>query len=151
MKKNFSDVPKNYSKDTDELFTELLQEKCVENFLSRNQDELILPLTEYLEKILTEKSLSKADVIKLSGLNREYAYHIFSGKKNPSRQKILALALAMNLNLDETQRLLRHAQLNLLYPRKEWDAIIISAIEQNLSVMETNELLHRLGETIFLE
>ena len=142
---------KKYSKDTDELFTELKTEKCVENFLSRNQDEIMLPLNEYLGKILSEKNLSKADVIKRSGLNREYAYHIFSGTRNPSQPKVLALALAMNLNLDETQRLLRHAQQSLLYPRKEWDAIIISAIEQKLSVMETNELLHRLGEEIFLE
>ena len=142
---------KPYSKDTGELLTELKAEKHVENFLSRNQSEIMLPLPEYLEKILSEKNLSKADVIKRSGLNREYAYHIFSGTRNPSRQKILALSLAMNLNLDETQRLLRHAQQNLLYPRNEWDAILISAVEKNLSVMETNALLHQLGEETFLD
>lgn len=142
---------KPYSKDTGELLTELKAEKHVENFLARNQSEIMLPLPAYLEKILSEKKLLKADVIKRSGLNREYAYHIFSGTRNPSRQKILALSLAMNLNLDETQRLLRHAQQNLLYPRNEWDAILISAVEQNLSVIETNALLHQLGETVFLE
>ncbi len=96
---------------------------------------------------MTEKNLTKKEVIERSGLNREYAYHIFSGlKKNPSRPKILALAMAMGLNLEEVQYLLRYAGLGLLYPRNQWDAIIISAVEQKFNVAQTNELLYRLGE-----
>ena len=93
-----------------------------------------------------------AEVVKRSGLNREYAYHIFNGRaKNPSREKILALATAMALNLDEVQYLLRYARQGLLYPRNPWDAVIISALEQKLSVAQTNELLRQLGETKLLE
>ena len=35
----------------------------------------------------------------------------------------------------------------LLYPRNTWDAVIISAIEKNLSVDKTNETLELLGES----
>ena len=141
-----------FGKSTDELFTELKTEKNLEGWRSLNQKEFVEPLNEYLKKILAEKNLSKQEVIEHSGLNREYAYHIFSGKKNnPSRAKILALAVAMGLNLDEVQYLLRYAGQGVLYPRNDWDAVIISAVEQKLSVMQTNELLHNLGETILLE
>lgn len=140
-----------YAKDTDKLFAELKDDKNIRNYLSRNRDEFILPLGEYLESLLAEKNLTKQAVIDKSGLNREYAYHIFSGtRKNPSRTKILALAVAMDLNLEEIQYLLRYAKLSPLYPRNPWDSIIISAIEQNLNVMQTNELLNQLGETILL-
>ena len=140
-----------FGKSTDELFTELKTEKNPDDWRKRNLKEFVTPLNEYLQKLLEEKNLERADVIEQSGLNREYAYHIFSGKKNnPSRQKILALAIAMGLNLDEIQYLLRYAQHGILYPRNAWDAVIISAVEQKLSVLQTNELLESLGETLFL-
>lgn len=141
-----------FGKSTGELFTELKEEKNLQGWRTNNREEFTLPLSEYLEKILADKNLTKQEVIERSGLNREYAYHIFSGKKkNPSRTKLLALAIAMGLNLDEVQYLLRYAGHGALYPRNSWDAVIISAVEQGLSVMQTNELLHSLGETILLE
>lgn len=140
-----------YAKDTNELFVELHDDNNIKSYLRRNRDEFVLPLSEYLESLLKEKQLIKQVVIDKSCIQREYAYHIFSGlKKNPSRQKILALAFAMDLNLEETQYLLRYAKQSPLYPRNPWDSIIISAIEQKLNVLQTNELLSQLGENIFL-
>ena len=140
-----------YDKNTDELFVELREGNDVKNYLRQNRDEFVRPLSEYLGSLLAQKNLSKQAVIEKSGIQREYAYHIFSGlKKNPSRQKILALAFAMNLTLEETQYLLRYAKQSPLYPRNPWDSVIISAIDQKLSVLQTNELLSQLGETLFL-
>ncbi len=134
-------------KSTGDLFTELKDDKNLNGYLQRNREEFVLPLGEYLEKLLAQKNLTKKEVIARSDLNREYVYHIFSGlKKNPSRPKLLAIAMAMELDLDEIQYLLRYAGLGLLYPRNQWDAIIISAVEQKFSVAQTNELLYRLGE-----
>ncbi|MBQ4404806.1 MAG: helix-turn-helix transcriptional regulator [Selenomonadaceae bacterium] len=141
-----------FAKNTGDLFAELKEEKNLDGWRNRNREEFTAPLDEYFKKLLAEKNLERSEVIDRSGLNREYAYHILSGKrKNPSRQKILALAIALGLNLEETQYLLRYARHGALYPRNAWDAVIISAIEQKLSVMQTNELLHSLGETILLE
>lgn len=140
-----------FGKSTGELFTELKTEKNLGDWRKNNNDEFVTPLNEYLQKLLEEKNLERTEVIERAGLNREYVYHIFSGtKKNPSRPKLLALAIAMDLNLEEIQYLLRYAGLGILYPRNSWDAVIISAVEQKLNVLETNELLHRLGETTFL-
>ena len=136
-----------FAKNTGDLFTELKDDKNLNGYLRRNQEEFVMPLGEYLEKLLAQKNLTKKEVIERSDLNREYVYHIFSGlKKNPSRPKILAIAIAMELDLDEIQYLLRYAGFGLLYPRNQWDAIIISAVEQKFTVAQTNELLYRLGE-----
>lgn len=134
-------------KSTGDLFTELKEDKNLNGYLRRNQEEFVMPLGEYLEKLLAQKNLTKKEVIERSDLNREYVYHIFSGlKKNPSRPKILAIAMAMELDLEEIQYLLRYAGFGVLYPRNQWDAIIISAVEQKFTVAQTNELLYRLGE-----
>ncbi|MBR2179746.1 MAG: DNA-binding protein [Selenomonadaceae bacterium] len=139
-------------KSTTELFTELKEDRDIEGYLNRNQDEFMVPLNEYLTNLLKEKNLLKKDVVRESGLNREYAYHLFAGTKDkPSRQKVLAIGVAMGLNLEEMQYLLKYAKLNILYPRNQWDSVIISAIEQQLNVIETNDLLHQLGESLLLE
>ena len=134
-------------KDTGTLFSELKEDADVKAFLSRNKNELLPPVSEYLRGLMQEKGLRLSEVIKTSHLNRNYAYHIFSGEKpNPSRIKLLALALAMKLNLDETQHLLLCGGHSTLYPRNPWDSVIISAIEQGMTVEKTNLLLEELGE-----
>ena len=138
-------------KDTNSLFAELKRDRKIEEFLSENKDEFLVPLSEYLEQLLKEKNLERTEVIHASCLDRSYAYQIFSGRRdNPSRPKLLALALAMKLELSEVQYLLRYAGHGILYPRNPWDSIVISAIEQRCSVMEANLLLERLGESQML-
>lgn len=142
----------NYGKDTDELFAELKTASNVESYLNSNRNEFAVPLHEYLKHLLDEKHLNQSEIIKLSGLNREYAYHIFKGNKtNPSRPKVLAIGIAMELNLDEMQYLLKYAKQNPLYPRNPWDSVIIFAVEQQFNVLQTNELLYQAGETLLLE
>lgn len=138
-------------KETETLLAELQTEKDITSFLSSNTAELIeLNLSSFLHKLLQDNRFKKSDVIQASGLDKTYAYHIFAGTKQPSRPKILAIALSMNLSLKQTQQLLRHARLNLLYPRDRWDAIIIIAIQEHFTVIETNTLLCQLNESIFL-
>ena len=137
-----------YKKDTEKLLADIKSDSNIKKFISANQSEFIQPLHIFLTSLLEEKNLNKADVIKNSLINTNYAYHIFSGKKeNPSRDKIIALAIAMNLNLEETQYLLRYAGLGSLYPRNSRDAVILSAIEQKLTVADTNLLLTQLNES----
>jgi len=140
-----------YDKDTDALFEELKIQPDVENFLAENFSELTMPLNEYLNQFLQKKNLQKKEVINKLNFDHKHAYHIFAGNKKPSRTKLVAISRAMNLNLDETQYLLRYGGFAILYPRNAWDAVIISAIQQNLSVRETNFLLEQLGEKTFTD
>lgn len=136
------------AKNTEELENELTSSRNIEGYLSVNDGERKeLTLSEYLNELLMVKKLSKAEVIESSLLEKTYAYHIFAGrKKNPSRKKALALALAMKLSRKETQHLLYCAGCRELYVRNPWDSIIFYALEHGLSVMDANLLLEKVGE-----
>ena len=130
-----------YTKKEHTLFEELKNIEIID-YLNFNQNEFLIPLNQYLQLLLEDKGLTKLDVIHQSQIDRHYAYHIFSGtKQNPSRNKVLALANAMCLNLDETQALLLHSRHCQFCPRSLADSIIISAIHQRLDVTQTNALL----------
>ena len=68
-------------KDTGTLFSELKEDADVKAFLSRNKNELLPPISEYLHGLIQEKGLRLSEVIKAAHLNRNYAYHIISGEK----------------------------------------------------------------------
>ena len=136
-----------YIKRTLTLFEELKNIE-IADYLHLNQNEFLIPLHQYLQLIIEDKGLAKVDVIHQSQLDRRYAYHIFSGtKQNPSRNKVLALANAMNLNLDETQALLQHSRHCQLCPRSPTDSIIIKAIHQRLDFPQTNALLKKFEQS----
>ena len=134
-------------KDTEQLQHELKDADSMEAFFAENGEHLRhLTLAEYLGQLLEEKGLTKAEVVRRSNLDQVYGYHIFSGyKKSPSKEKVLALALALGLSPEEAQRLLYYAGAKQLYVRDPWDSVIWYALEHKLSVGETNELLQKLN------
>lgn len=137
-------------KNTEELENELAATDDLQNFFEENKKNLReFTLSEYLNYLLDTKNLSKAEVIKKSQLG-DYAYHIFAGRKNTSRTKIISLALAMELSFEECRHLLYYAGANELYARDSWDDVIIYALQNKLSLNETNELLNDFGQTPLL-
>ena len=134
------------AKDTNELENELNEADDVKKFLDNNAENFRqFTLAEYLKHLLDEKHLTKAQVIRDSQLDEGYAQHIFGGRKNPSREKILSLALAMKLSPKETDYLLYYAGHNKLYTRNERDAVIAFALENHKTVLQANELLEDLN------
>lgn len=97
---------------------------------------------EYLKAFLQSHEITDAALIKDSLIPRTYAYQILNGTKNPGRSKVLALCIAAKMNYDETQRALALANVGKLYPRRREDSIIIFALSQKLSVLQTNEVLY---------
>lgn len=104
---------------------------------------------EYMAAHIAQHNISESALIQASQIQRNYAYQILNGSKNPGREKVLALCLAAHMNYDETQKALALANLGKLYPRRKEDSIIIFAIEHQLSVQQTNELLYEeCGKTL---
>ena len=128
---------------TDELMKTLKSSRKIEDYLRSNEAEFVeFKLSEYLERLLKEKNLKKAVVIESSGLAREYAYQIFSGKKIPSRKKLLQICIGMKLNIEESQTLLKYTGFNPLYPRVKFDGVILYALEKKMTLYEINDLLY---------
>lgn len=105
-------------KTTEELMEILKQKKSIHAYFTEEIDELeFASLAEYLELLLNEKGLRKSDVIKRSNMDKNYAYQIFNGNKtHPSRDKMIALAIGMGLNVMETRKLLRSPALVTCMP-----------------------------------
>lgn len=129
-------------KSTDELINELTGSTSVSYYLSINHTELMkTPLTDHLSALLQEKNVKSIDVIRAAGLDRTYGYQIFSGAKNPSRDKLIAIALGFQLSLYEAQKLLKISKNAPLYVRDERDVYIIFAIKNRQSVFDLNMTL----------
>lgn len=134
-------------KNTQELLELLKNTKNIEDYLREESDSLQeLSLSEYLAYLLTEKKLKKSQCIRDANLQRNYGYQIFAGERVPSRDKIISLCFAMKLTLRETHSLLCATGYPDLYPRDKRDSILIFALERELTVMETDELLYEMGE-----
>lgn len=130
-------------KTTDELAHEIQEAQDIIQYFERNQKEMQLgSFPEYLEQWLTVKAVTRADVVRRSNLNKAYVYQIFSGKKYPSRDKVIALAFGLGLSSEETQTLLKQAGYRELYPRDPRDALLLFAVGQKKSIIEANELLY---------
>ena len=68
-----------------------------------------------------------------------------SGRKRPSRDKVLALCFAMHLSFTEVQNLLKATGYPILYARIERDSAIIFSLQRNCALSDVNELLYELG------
>lgn len=122
---------------------ELKKAKSLSDFFAKNKAKMLArDLSNYLNELVAKKKLVIADVVKESGLEKAYVYQIFDGKKkNPSREKMIAIAFGMHLDEDETQRMLKLAGHSELYPRVARDAVILFAIQRGMSIWDTDRTL----------
>lgn len=129
-------------KTTDELNHEIKAVSDIEDFLKKNKKNMLAhSLPEYLNTLLKQKKISRADVVRSSLLDRAYVYQIFSGEKTPSRDKLIAIAFGLCLSDDETQKMLKLSGNRELYARDERDALILFALQRKKDIFEINEIL----------
>lgn len=131
------------NKKTEDLVNEIVESQNISQYLSSNPDEFLdTPLHIYLKELLADNKLKVSQVADRS-CKGEYIYQVFRGIKNPSRDVLLCIALAMVLGLDKTGQLLRIARMPLLDARNRRDSIIMFALNRNLTVPETNDILYQ--------
>ncbi|MCM1023610.1 MAG: helix-turn-helix transcriptional regulator [Prevotella sp.] len=133
-------------KSTDEMWNEIKSADDYESFAADNAGEFTAKdISDCLNELLQEKGIDLKEAVKKSCIERTYAYHIFSGKKVPSRDKLIAIAFGMGLDLEETQRLLKRTRNRPLYPKDERDSVIIYSLLNGLQMGITNERLYERG------
>ena len=133
-------------KDTSKIVEELGLCPNFTTFYNENKQYFISDtLSDMLERLLAEKGLKKSAVIKAAEMSEVYGYQIFSGLRVPERNKLLCLAIAMKLNIDQMQTLLKTAGYSPLYVKLPFDSIVLYGICKGLSVIEINEILYEYG------
>ena len=62
---------------------------------------------EYLQQLINKKGMKNSEVYAAANLTKQYFSKLLKGKVTPSKTKILSLAVALKLNMDETVDFLR--------------------------------------------
>lgn len=131
------------------LNDDLENTKSIGSYLERNEANMIpRGLPEHLQLLLKQKGMRRADVARGSLLDRKYIYQIFDGTKTPSRDKLIAMAFGLRLSVEEAQTMLKLSENRELYVRDRRDAIILFALQRNMSIYKTNDLLYEYGYAV---
>ena len=130
---------------TEELLDELLEAPSIDSYLDVHALGT-RSLSDYLNELLVAKRLKRSQAVRMANLNETFGYQIFTGARNPSRDKVLQIAFAMALTLRETNRALEAAGVSSLYSKDRRDAIIIFCLDRGRSLQKVNEELYRFGE-----
>ena len=114
-----------------------------EQFIKSNSEKITLQ--SYLNGLLAEKDVTVPDVIKRSGISRNYIYNILGGERlNPGRDKIIAICIGLGATYSQTNRALELVKHSALYPKDERDARIAIAINQGINnVTDINLMLEQ--------
>ena len=112
------------------------------SFLEDNQENFISEsTTEVLNRIFSEKDISKSALAKASCMSEIYLHQIFAGRRSPSRNRLLCLCYGLGLTLDETQTLLKECGCAQLYSKIRRDSIIIYGLLHNITLLDINDQL----------
>ena len=129
-------------KDTNNLQQELMETATLDQFLSENQDNFNRDsICELLNRVFQKRRISKATLAKQSGMSEVYLHQVFSGRRNPSRNRLLCLCFGLNASLEETQELLKRCGFAQLYPKDRRDAIILYSILNGMDLFAVNDKL----------
>ena len=127
------------SKITDENdMKEFMEQPKVSDFYSSPID--------YFRSLPNVKTMTDSELINSSGIEKSYYYQILKETRKPSRDKVLRLCIGAGLNLRETTRMLELSGHATLYSKNRRDIIISVAINQHVSVIDTNILLDKYEE-----
>lgn len=129
-------------KNTDDLRQELMDSTDLTQFLTKNQEHFVdTNVSELLNQLFDRRNISKAALAKQSGMSEIYLHQIFSGRRNPSRNRLLCLCYGLQATVEETQELLRLCKMAQLYPKLKRDAIIYYGLQHKLDLYEVNDRL----------
>jgi transcriptional regulator with XRE-family HTH domain len=146
---NFMGFKHDYEISTAKMARELNSDEDINirQWLANHKGDMIdETLTDHLNGLLIQKGISVSDVVKCSGLDKSYVFQIFNGiKKNPSRDKLIAIAFGLHLSIDETQKTLKIAGYKELYPKQKRDVVIFLSIKNHKTVFEADDELDELG------
>ena len=120
-------------KNTDQLLKELMDSNDLSRVLSDNSAcfrEGDLP--HGLQMLFDQQDMSKSALAKASGISEVYLHQVFSGRRTPSRDRLLCLCIG------------------LLYARDKRDAVLLFGLSHSLTLPEINDALFTAGAETLL-
>ncbi len=134
---------------TTSLLRTISQAPMLNQALESKAEEVTLD--GHLQAQLQKSGVSASVLMQRMLVSKPFVYQILNGTRKPGRDILLRMALALELSLEETQRLLTVAQRGVLYPRVRRDAALIYAVQHHYTLTETDEALRSIGEQPLLD
>ena len=138
-------------KTTDDLSQELMSQPNLDQYITENEAYFAdTDISAFLAGIYEKCGLSKAALARRSGMSEVYLHQVFSGRRKPSRDRLLCLCIGMSAKLEEANLLLKGMGYAPVYPRLKRDAIIGHGLLHRTPLAEINDKLFRENEkTLF--
>lgn len=132
--------------ETCNLIKDIVKTANIGKFIKRNSNILdTISFHTYINGKCTERNILPARVIEKSGIERTFGYQLFNGRRKPSRDKVIQIALGFGMDYTETQDLLQAARKCALYPIIKRDAVLIHALAHNLPLVDVQATLSELS------
>lgn len=114
---------------------------------SENFDEKLVEknahptLADVLSQYITEKGMSKAEVIRILNVERNHGYRMLNGARRPTRNILIKIALILKLDTEQINYLLRISDLPQLYVKNVTDAKVFYAVKHNMDYADAVEFI----------
>ena len=104
-------------------------------------EQIDIDLPSYLKELQGQKNLSRSDIFVRGDIVKVTGSHVLTGERHPTRDTALRFCFGLELDIDQSQRLLRIARHGELYARDKRDAVIMFCLEKKKTAVECNLLL----------
>ena len=79
-------------RNTDNLCRELMEEPDIDTYIKKNQPFFAdSSISDLLTEFYKRQKISKAELSRRAGMSEVYLHQLFSGRRKPSRDKLLCL------------------------------------------------------------
>lgn len=129
-------------KTTDNLKQELMSQVDLDQYIKENEPYFSsLELGQTLSDCIKRKSFLKTELVRRAGISEVYLYQVLSGRRVPSRDRLLCICIGLELSLEETQEILKQVGYAPIYPKIKRDAIIGYGIINRMPLPAVNDKL----------
>lgn len=128
----------------DRILKEVSSETDTEQYVRKYTSEQYKSFADYINDYVAAHKLEVNDIINRSNISKNYIYNIINGKRNPGRDKVIALCIGAGMSVREINRGLKIANHGILYAKNERDARIIIAVNKGVhNIIDINIILEK--------
>lgn len=116
-------------------------------FLDENRENFNnTSVADSLNQMILKQRISKSALARQSGMSEVYLHQVFSGRRTPSRTRLLCMCFGLQTTVEEAQVLLKQCGYAPLYPKNRRDAILLYGLSHKETLFQINDTLFDKGE-----
>lgn len=116
-------------------------------FLDENRENFNnTSVADSLNQMILKQRISKSALARQSGMSEVYLHQVFSGRRTPSRTRLLCMCFGLQTTVEEAQVLLKQCGYAPLYPKNRRDAILLYGLSHQQTLFQINDTLFDEGE-----